>query len=269
MNKRIVTLLMALCLVCLTACGGNAGVDDTPPPSNSIEPAETPLESTVAPSVAPSTEPPIEEPTPTIEPTVEPLVESSVEPSTEPTQSTNDSSTNTPAPTTETKPSTPTATTTPHQTVTQTPAPEPVHTHSYSVIQNPTCSTDGIKKCSCGDTITISATGHTYITQTIPATGHNEQVQVGTEQVLVRNEKRQYIKCCVCNSIFYTNEEWDAHGDPSSPNFSSNSDCAFARNYIYTEYVPVYEEQPKYEDQWVEDTPAYTIQVCSVCGAQQ
>lgn len=111
---------------------------------------------------------------------------------------------------------------------------------------------------------------HNYIEKTVPGTGgHYEQVQVGTEQVLIRNEKRQYIKCCVCNSIFYTNEEWDAHGDPSSPNFSSNSDCAFARNYIYTEYVPVYEEKPVYENKWVEDTPATTIRICSICGQQE
>lgn len=267
MNKRIVALLMAFCLVCLTACGGNAGVDDTPPPNNSIEPTETPSESIVEPSVAPSTEPPIEESTLTIEPTVEPPVESSVEPSTEPTQSTNDGNTSTPTPTTETKPSNPTATTTPVQTATPTATPEPVHTHSYSVTQNPTCSTDGIKKCSCGDTITIPATGHTYITQTIPATGHNEQVQVGTEQVIVRYETRQYSKCNGCGAIAYTNEEMYGHYDSESPYFSPS--CAFATNLIYTEQVPVYEEQPKYEIQWVEDSPAYTIQVCSVCGQQQ
>lgn len=36
---------------------------------------------------------------------------------------------------------------------------------------------------------------HNYVTKTVPgAGGHYEQVQVGTEKVLIRNEKRQYSK---------------------------------------------------------------------------
>ena len=108
---------------------------------------------------------------------------------------------------------------------------------------------------------------HNYIEQTVPATGHYEQVQVGTEQVLVRNEKRQYSKCNGCGAIAYTNEEMYGHYDPNSPYFSKN--CWASTNLIYTEYVPIYEEKPVYENKWVEDTPATTIRICSICGQQE
>lgn len=118
-----------------------------------------------------------------------------------------------------------------------------------------------------GTSTSVGEHTHNYIEQTIPATGHYEQVQVGTERVLVRNEKRQYSKCDGCGAIAYTNEEMYGHRDPESPYFSPN--CAFAGNLIYTEYVPVYEEKPIYENKWIEDTPATTIRVCSICGAQE
>lgn len=102
---------------------------------------------------------------------------------------------------------------------------------------------------------------HNWVTQ--EGTGHMEQVQVGTEQVLVRNEKRQYYECLGCGAHHYSYEEHEAHNDPNSTSFSPN--CAFARYLIQTEYVPVYEEQPVYENRWVEDTPATTV--CSICGA--
>lgn len=102
---------------------------------------------------------------------------------------------------------------------------------------------------------------HNWVTQ--EGTGHMEQVQVGTKQVLVRNEKRQYNKCLVCNGIQYTDEEMRGHSDPSSPYYHPG--CEFSRGLIYTEYVPIYEEQPVYENRWVEDTPATTV--CSICGA--
>lgn len=108
---------------------------------------------------------------------------------------------------------------------------------------------------------------HNYVTKTVPGSGHYEQVQVGTKQVLVRNETRQYSECLGCGAHHYSYEEHAAHSDPSSPSFSPN--CAFARNLIRTESVPVYEEQPVYENRWVEDTPATTIRICSICGQQE
>lgn len=104
---------------------------------------------------------------------------------------------------------------------------------------------------------------HTHNWVTKEGTGHMEQVQVGTKQVLVRNETRQYYECLGCGAHHYSYEEHAAHIDPSSPSFSPN--CAFARTLIRTESVPVYEEQPVYENRWVEDTPATTV--CSICGA--
>lgn len=108
---------------------------------------------------------------------------------------------------------------------------------------------------------------HNYIEKTVPGTGgHYEQVQVGTEQVIVRYETRQYSKCLVCGGIQYTNEEMYGHTDPSSPYYSPG--CEFRRNLIYTEQVPIYEEKPIYENKWVEDSPT-TIRVCSICGQQE
>lgn len=104
---------------------------------------------------------------------------------------------------------------------------------------------------------------HTHNWVTKEGTGHYEQVQVGTEQVLVRNEKRQYIKCLACDTNFYNYEDYDDHTNPESSSFNPN--CAFSRTMTYTEYVPVYEEKPVYENRWVEDTPATTV--CSICGA--
>lgn len=104
---------------------------------------------------------------------------------------------------------------------------------------------------------------HTHNWVTKEGTGHMEQVQVGTKQVLVRNETRQYYECLGCGAHHYSYEEHAAHSDPSSPSFSPN--CALARTLIRTESVPVYEEQPVYENRWVEDTPATTV--CSICGA--
>lgn len=192
------------------------------------------------------------------------------------------------------------------QKPTEPEKPAHTHNYTSSVTKEACCEVNGVRtyKCSCGDSYTesISATGHTYdngqvvknatcteagsklftctkcgavYTEVIPAgshnwvtqegTGHMEQVQVGTEQVLVRNEKRQYNKCLVCNGIQYTDEEMRGHSDPSSPYYHPG--CEFSRGLIYTEYVPIYEEQPVYENRWVEDTPATTV--CSICGKQQ
>lgn len=109
---------------------------------------------------------------------------------------------------------------------------------------------------------------HNYVEKTVPGTGgHYEQVQVGTEQVLVRNERRQYIECQYCKVHFYDYDEYAIHNDPNYPYFQPG--CATCGTYVYTEYVPVYEEKPKYENKWVEDTPSTTIRVCSICGQQE
>lgn len=242
MNKKIAALLAIALLISLTGCGSNAGVDDVPP-SNSIESSQAPIE---------TPETPIEPTESTRQTQDPPQSEEPIEPTQEPT----------------TPPATPAPVNTPAPTPAPTPTPAPVHTHSYTTTKKATCTSEGIETCSCGDTKVIPATGqHDYQPQTIQGTGHYEQIQVGTEQVLVRNEKRQYIKCDGCSGIFYTNEEWDAHTNSSSPQFSAH--CAFAGYLIYTEYVPVYEEKPVYENKWIEDTPATTIRICSICGQQE
>lgn len=267
MDKKIVALLAIALLISLAGCGATSGVDDVPP-SNSIESQTTPetpetptepTESTDPPQGEEPTEPiqepvqePTEEPKETVPTNEKPTTEATQEPTTPPATP---APVNTPAPT---APPAPVA----------TPTPTPVHTHSYTVTTKATCTSEGIETCSCGEAKVIPATGqHDYQPQTIQGTGHYEQVQVGTEQVLVRNEKRQYWKCVACGFITYSNEEMYGHSDPESPYFSK--DCAFANGLIYTEYVPVYEEQPKYENQWVIDTPDQTIYKCSVCGQEK
>ena len=37
---------------------------------------------------------------------------------------------------------------------------------------------------------------------------------------------------------------------------------------VGTEQIPIYEEQPKYENKWVEDSPT-SIRVCEICGQQE
>lgn len=108
---------------------------------------------------------------------------------------------------------------------------------------------------------------HKYVEKTIPAVGHYEQVQVGTEQVLVRNERRQYIECQYCKVHFYDYDEYAAHNDPNYPDFKPG--CATCGTYVYTEYVPIYEEKPVYEKQWVESTTATAIRVCEICGQRE
>lgn len=267
-NKKIATLLSIALLISLTGCGGNSAGNDVPPSSSiessqaPIETPETPIEPTESTSQTqdpPQSENPTEAPQePTAEPTEKPKeqVTPSKEPTPEPTQE----------PTS--PPATPAPVNTPAPTPAPTPTPAPVHTHSYTTTKKATCTSEGIETCSCGDTKVIPATGqHDYQPQTIQGTGHYEQIQVGTEQVLVRNETRQYYECLGCGAHHYSYEEHAAHSDPSSPSFSPN--CAFARNLIRTESVPVYEEQPVYENRWVEDTPATTIRICSICGQQE
>lgn len=127
--------------------------------------------------------------------------------------------------------------------------------------------TQYITPSNSGTSSNVGEHTHNYIEKTVPVTGgHYEQVQVGTEKILVRTEKREYWKCSGCGDIAYTNADAYAHGDSESSSFSPN--CAFAGSMIYTEYVPVYEEQPKYENKWIEDSNT-TIRVCSICGQQE
>ena len=103
---------------------------------------------------------------------------------------------------------------------------------------------------------------HVYLTKTVPGSGHYEQVQVGTEKVQVGTEKRQYYECLHCGTHIYSYEDWEAHTNPET------SSCLPGRNLIHTEYVPVYEEKPVYENKWVEDSPT-TIRVCEICGQKE
>ena len=139
-----------------------------------------------------------------------------------------------------------------------------IATISYNALSMKLKGTDKtlLENVKAGASSNVGEHTHVYVTKTVPGSGHYEQVQVGTEQVLVRNEKRQYYECLHCKAHLYSYEEWEAHVNPET------SSCLPGSNLIYTEYVPVYEEKPIYENQWVEDS-ATTIRVCSICGQQE
>ena len=260
MRKRILPVLLAIALlISLVGCGGSSGVDDAPSSSNieSQIPSETPEETpSMMPTQAPSqSEEPAEV---TQEPIASELPEETIAPTIEPTEQA--------APTSTPASSAPVSTSAPTSTPTPTTTPEP-HTHSYSVVQAATCTVDGIKKCSCGDTITIPANGHTYINQTIPEAGHYEQVQVGVETVVVGREQYWIIECRACHAHFYNTDDLNWHQDPNNPDALVR--CWDVGSDYYSRHRDITEQQPIYEDKWIVDTPESQIQVCSVCGQQQ
>lgn len=261
MKKKITALLAILLLVSLVGCGNN--IDNTELTPSDAAPTETiaepSTEPTTEPTATPSTEPttaPTQEPTtappaeqgetvpPTTPPSTEPTPEATQKPTTPP-------ATSTPAPVTPAPSSAP---------VVQTPTPQ-THTHSYTVTTKATCTSEGVETCSCGDTKVIPATGqHDYQPQTIQGTGHFEQVQVGTEQVIIRYETRLRSVCTTCGFETYDTNELREH---------QRATCFGGRQLCYEEKTPIYEEQPKYENQWVIDTPDQIIYKCSVCGQEK
>ena len=65
---------------------------------------------------------------------------------------------------------------TPAQTQPEAPVvtPEPVHTHSYSTTAEPTCTSNGIRTCSCGAAESIPALGHNYSNGTCTRCGASD-----------------------------------------------------------------------------------------------
>lgn len=97
---------------------------------------------------------------------------------------------------------------------------------------------------------------HNYVTKTVPGSGHYEQVQTGTKQVIVGYQKQLRSVCTKCGFETYDTNELREH---------QNATCFGGRQLCYEEKTPIYEEQPVYENRWVEDT----IRVCSICGQQE
>lgn len=96
---------------------------------------------------------------------------------------------------------------------------------------------------------------HNWVTQ--EGTGHMEQVQVGTEKVIVGYQNKLRSVCTKCGFETYDTNELREH--------QRTTKCYSAGQLCYEERTPIYEEQPVYENRWVEDTPATTV--CSICGA--
>ncbi len=104
---------------------------------------------------------------------------------------------------------------------------------------------------------------HNYIEQAIPGSGHYEQVQVGTETVVVGTEKYWIIECKCCRQTFDNSDDFNWHTEPNNPN--TDVKCWFAASNMYQRKREITQTQPVYENRWVEDT----IRVCSICGQQE
>lgn len=117
-----------------------------------------------------------------------------------------------------------------------------------------------------GSTSNVGEHTHSYITKTLPAGGHYEQVQVGTERVVVGTEKYTVVQCKSCRAIFDNDADFDWHTDPNNPNV--NDMCIYAASNIFQRSRDIIEVQPIYENKWVEDSST-TIRVCSICGEKE
>ena len=51
-----------------------------------------------------------------------------------------------------------------------------LHTHSYTVTKAATCTASGTETCSCGETLTIPATGHSYTHGICDYCGHDNGI---------------------------------------------------------------------------------------------
>lgn len=143
--------------------------------------------------------------------------------------------------------------------------------HTYDngkVVKEATCTEAGGKvftctKCGAVYTEAISAHGHNNVTT--EATGHIEQVQVGTKWVEDYATVIEY-ECGNCHWKSTDREAFYTHIGTLGSFF--DAPCPFG-NYYTTEKKVANggHEEPVYENKWVEDAPATTI--CSTCGQRQ
>lgn len=265
MGQRIIKRILALSMVgimafSLAACSNNQDmsepndIEDTPTIN---EPSESQPTQEVETTPTPT---PSEEPTPGQDTTPMPNEDEPSEamPSQEPTSS-EPTSTQEPITTQEpTQSQEPIQTQTPTTTTTQPPTTQPtstpIHTHSF---KGGNCSTPSI--CECGEIGTYG--DHNWTTQ---ENGHYEQVQVGTQEVVVGREQYWIIECRACHAHFYNTDDLNWHQDPNNPDALVR--CWDVGSDYYSRHRDIIELQPIYEDKWVVDT---ITTICSICGATQ
>ena len=270
MRKRILPAFLSIALlISLVGCGGSSGVDDAPP-SNSIESSQT---SSLMPEETPGTTPtqdPSQIPEATQEPIAsEELPEETIVPTVEPTEQA--------APTSTPASSAPVSTSAPSSEPTSTPTPTstpaPVHTHSYTITTNATCTSEGIETCSCGKTRSIALKDHQMVVRNVPETGHYEEM---TFIKTVDDYEVREVTTWGCRSCDFTvtgeYSDLEKHqiGDRSDPNWEPPrcfaSGCWFVVNKQNVKVGS--HEETTHENKWIVDTPATTIYVCEVCGYQ-
>ena len=154
-----------------------------------------------------------------------------------------------------------------NKTAESTSAPAPVHEHNYasSIIQNPTCTTNGVKTytCSCGDTYTenLGTTAHNFsipVTQTV----HHDEVW----QNVPRQTSGSRVIICGCGAEFATQADFDNHRIASLEANGPFCSCCGPFNVEDRPGETVYD--------YVKISDAYDEEVvvgykCSVCGATQ
>ncbi len=89
------------------------------------------------------------------------------------------------------------------------------------------------------------------------ATGHYEQVKTGVVSWDEHVNERSYYYCNMCDFKTEDVKAMSAH------NSEEGSGCSVGTEWDYS----IHHEDPVCEDQWVEDTAAYTTYKCSKCGA--
>lgn len=114
------------------------------------------------------------------------------------------------------------------------------HTHNYTVTTAATCTSAGVKTCSCGATQTIAALGHDYsvANQELVTAAYDETVPTG----------RKYVTCDH-GLNFYSADEYNTHAEET---FCSG--CGSWKNETTTVH---------------HDATYTTYYTCSRCGARQ
>ncbi len=137
------------------------------------------------------------------------------------------------------------------------------HTHNYTgtVTKSATCTSNGTKTytCSCGASYTesIPATGHNWVETYHEATGHYETVKVSDGYW--EYPDGGYYKCNTCGYTCNSNYDMGMHCAPGEPHENGSS-------WTFIQPTPIWHDA-EYEQQWVQDSGAYTSYYCSVCGA--
>ena len=88
-------------------------------------------------------------------------------------------------------------------------------------------------------------------------------MQTGTEKVVAGTEKYKVIQCKCCRAMFDNSDDFNWHTNPA--NSDAPEKCWWSASVIFEKKREITENQPVYENKWVEDT----IRICEICGQQE